>query len=156
MASACTTCHYLGLTSALVEGTVADSIVHVASALRTCGELFIAPCFNSPTLMPPQPSSWYRATGPWYSWKPRSIEQSSSRVVLLERCTNCSCLDKSASGLACAHVERGMQSIVAGQLHAKKGEAAKVELYSAKSWQHAKLETIVCRSARSWLRSLSL
>ena len=49
MAPACTTCHYLGLTSALAEGTVADSVVHVASALRTCGELFMAPCFNSPT-----------------------------------------------------------------------------------------------------------
>ncbi|KAJ4984426.1 hypothetical protein SVAN01_10061 [Stagonosporopsis vannaccii] len=32
MAPACTACHYLGWTSALVEGTVADHVVHVASA----------------------------------------------------------------------------------------------------------------------------
>ncbi|KAJ8113635.1 hypothetical protein OPT61_g4267 [Boeremia exigua] len=32
MAPAYTACHYLGLTSALVEGTVADNVVHVASA----------------------------------------------------------------------------------------------------------------------------
>lgn len=32
VAPMCTTCHHLGLTSALVEATVADSVVHVASA----------------------------------------------------------------------------------------------------------------------------
>lgn len=156
VAPACTTCHCLGLTSALVKGTVADSVIHVASALRTCGELFVAPCSNSPTLMPLQPSSWYRVTGSWHSWKPRRIEHTSIKVVLMERCTNCSRLDESASGLGSAHVERGMRSFLSGQLHAKEGEAAKVELCFAQSWQHARLETIVCRSARSWLRPLSL
>ena len=119
VASACTTCHYLGLTSALVEGTVADSVVHVASAPPNSRRAFMAPCFNSPALMPRQPSSWYRATGPWYSWQSMGTHSSCARLgSLLTRSTNCFCLDEIASGLSCAHVERGMRRMFPGQVDA--------------------------------------
>lgn len=68
MAPTCTACHHLGLTSAPEEVRSQTVSFMLLLNLRVCGELCMAPCFNGPTLMPFQPSSWYRETGCWYSW----------------------------------------------------------------------------------------
>ena len=68
MAPTCTACHHLGLTSVPEEVRSQTVSFMLLLNLRVCGELCMAPCFNGPTLMPLQPSSWYRETGCWYSW----------------------------------------------------------------------------------------
>ena len=83
MAPTCTACHRLGLTSAPEEVRSQTVSFMLLLNLRVCGELFMAPCLNGPTLMPLQPSSWYRETGCWHSWEAWRPLTSSPRPELL-------------------------------------------------------------------------
>ncbi|XPS68759.1 hypothetical protein M3J09_001043 [Ascochyta lentis] len=126
-----------------------------------------------PTLMPLQPSSWYRATGPWYSWQ-------SVGTLALERpaTTSCNSTRQRPAGTIGAHKhqlllfaprcvrpwsatpaptsseECGGEG--AGRCTRAKGEAANLgrgQVCHAQPWPRtgaARLETIVCRPARCW------